>query len=240
MKNIMKKCIIIGLVICLISIFNMVTVYAEGADLKLTADKTSIAPGDTVTVVVKANCASNLSAISFKINYDKNVFDVVSKSIADGWANYSSGADVENLKYDLLSNSSEMFTQLDALTVVFKAKDNASGDFQITAENITITDISNNEFNVDTSSTPISISNVTPNPQKDVNEIETETETVPEKQEVVSTPAEEETVKSEEDKSVAKNKLPKAGIGKGLILSALIITITGIILYKKNQKYRGI
>lgn len=235
----MRKLSIALLMIFIICILNTVNVFAANATAGLSVDKTTVKPDDTVIVTLNATCNEGLSAIVTGIQYDKDVLTLQSSTIADKWVNY--GVD----KYEILSNSSEKFTSLNALTLTFTVNEDAEdGTTQISTTAIEVTDINNKDYTLGKSEKTITIENVNDNPVEDEPVQDT-----PEQDKEDNLPSNNtnnqvqddstgsEITNNKTDNTITQTKLPNTGY-QNIIIMVIVIAIVTTIAYiqiKRNS-----
>ena len=240
----MRKLSIALLMIFIICILNTVNVFAANATAGLSVDKTTVKPGDTVIVTLNATCYEGLSAIVTGIQYDKDVLTLQSSTIADKWVNY--GVD----KYEILSNSSEKFTSLNALTLTFTVNQDAKdGITQISTTSIEVTDINNKDYTLGKSEKTITIENVKDNPVEDEPSQDEPVQDTPTQDEEDNSPsnntnnqgqddpAGSENTNNKPDNTITQTKLPNTGY-RNLIIMGIVIAIVTTIAYiqiKRNS-----
>lgn len=227
----MKRTIKIVLAIIVFSLISISIVTASNTNAEIVVDKTTLKPGDTFTITLKANCSEGLSFISTKLNYDINKLTLKSKNIANDWVDY--GTD----KIELFSNSSNKFTNLDACTWIFEVNENVeNGTVVIETTDIEITDINNVEYKLAKSEKTLNIK-VEENIQDENKDNNSDED--PKEDKVQDTG--KETEKKEENKkdtSVSNKIIPKAGKTSIIVLAIIILVVICIVLGIKNKKYK--
>lgn len=227
----MNRTIKIILAIIFFSLISISIVTASNTSAEIVVDKTTLKPGDTFTITLKANCSGGLSFISTKLNYDTNKLTLKSKNIANDWVDY--GTD----KIELFSNSSNKFTNLDACTWTFEVNKNVeNGTIVIGTTDIEITDINNVEYKLVKSEKTLNIK-VEENIQDENKDNNSDEE---QKEDKVQDTG-KETEKKEENKkdtSVSNKIIPKAGKTSIILLAIIVLVVICIVLGIKNKKYK--
>lgn len=226
----MRKTIKIVLVTILFSLINISIVIAADTNAEIFPDKTTLKPGDTFTITLKANCTEGLSFISTKLNYDADIVTLQNKTIANDWVDY--GTD----KIELFSNSSNKFENLDACVWTFQVNENATSVTTIIATtDIDITDINNVEYKLNKSEKTfnIKVDEDAQDDNKGDNKQDTEKETEEKKE---STEVKETNKK---DTSVSNKIIPKAGKTSIILFTFITLIVICIILSIKNKKFKN-
>ena len=227
----MNRTIKIILAIIFFSLISISIVTASNTNAEIVIDKTTLKPGDTFTITLKANCSEGLSFISTKLNYDTNKLTLKSKNIANDWVDY--GTD----KIELFSNSSNKFTNLDACTWTFEVNENVeNGTIVIGTTDIEITDINNVEYKLAKSEKTLNIK-VEENIQDENKDNNSDEE---QKEDKVQDTG-KDTEKKEENKkdtSVSNKIIPKAGKTSIILFAIIVLVVICIVLGIKNKKYK--
>ncbi len=231
----MKKFVKMIITIALFSLINVSMVMAADstATAELVLDKETLKSGDVFTVTLRANCSAGLSFISTKLNYDDSKLTLQNKWINNNWVDYGLN------KIELLSNSNEKFTSLDACKWTFKVNENVQGEtLEISTDNIDITDINNIQYKLDKLVKTLNIEETTPIIPTETDEPVTPTETEDEKE--PQTIVNENNAKKENTTSTIK-VLPKTGTNYIVIFLATIGTIViAIVFFKKYRDMKDI
>ena len=143
----MKKIVSIVFLVMLISILGITTVMATtNFTIGLTADKTTVGRGQTVTITVAVDNFTagerGINAIKGTLSYDKNVFEeVVSSDLKaqNGWSSITYNA--ENGLF-VTENSEFIAEKQDVFTITLKAKTTATlADTAITIKDVEASDL---------------------------------------------------------------------------------------------------
>lgn len=231
----MNRTIKIILAIIFFSLISISIVTASNTNAEIVIDKTTLKPGDTFTITLKANCSEGLSFISTKLNYDTNKLTLKSKNIANDWVDY--GTD----KIELFSNSSNKFTNLDACTWIFEVNENVeNGTIVIGTTDIEITDINNVEYKLAKSEKTLNIKveENTQDKNKDNNSDEEQKEDKVQDTEKETNKGTESKEENKKDTSVSNKTIPKAGKASTIILAIIVLVVICIVLGIKNRKYK--
>lgn len=240
----MRKIRITLLIIFIICILNTVNVFAANATAELSVDKTTVKPGDTIIATLNVTCNEGLSAIVTGIQYDKDVLTLQSSTIADKWVNY--GVD----KYEILSNSNEKFTSLNALTLTFTVNEDVEdGTTQISTTAIEVTDINNKDYTLEKSEKIIKIENVNDNTVEEKPSQDEPSQDTPEQDEEEDLPSNNtdtdnqlpnnstDSENNKTDNTATQTKLPNTGY-RNIIVMVIVIAIVTTIAYiqiKRNS-----
>ena len=153
MKVKLKK-IITVLIVGMFVTINYTNIFAASTDLSLVTDKEKVDLNDEITVVLKANCDTNLSAILAKLEYDKENLTLMREETNNMFKNFSN----EEQNYELLINTPQKVTNTDVVTLIFKVNKNASASStKIHLKDIQITDVTNQKFELEDVSKIITI-----------------------------------------------------------------------------------
>ena len=220
----MKKISICFAIVLSILLIGTSKCFAVTASATLTADKTTVKPGETITVKLNASCDDGLSYVGTNIEYDSTLLTLQSKQVAENWINY--GTD----KLELFVNSTEKITNATVCTLIFKVNDNITVDsVKISTTVIEITDTNNNEYTKPKSEVVVTIEKENSNTIDDNNENNTDDQI-----EGNNNDAKPEI----KDNTVSKDNLPNTGTNIE-ILSTLVISVIIVIavIFYKNKKY---
>lgn len=128
----MKKVAYLLIITVVLALFSNVVLAANESSfgIGVSATKTSINPGDEITVTVKLkdfkNITEGLYAFSALIQYDNNVFETLTENSVKGLGTWSS-LPTFNPETGLITADSGVGvkTESDAFSITFKVKDNA-------------------------------------------------------------------------------------------------------------------
>ncbi len=133
-----KVFLVLFFIICIACITN---VYGADVSVALNVDKTTVNPGDTITVTLNASCEDGLSFIGTKIEYDTNIFTLVNENVPTGWKNYGNGT------LELMIDTTNKITSGQVYSLALKVKESAEeGTVKISTTDIEIIDINNIEY----------------------------------------------------------------------------------------------
>lgn len=185
-------------------------------DPNLGASKSEVQPGEQFTVTYNISNVQGdkgIIALSGTIKYDKNVLELVNKSGSNSWSNPSLNGDMFVTDREDLGKVNET-----VFTLTFKVKDGATGNTNITVENVMASD-GDGDVNVSNASKTITIKK-SENKDDDITNIPTST------------------TNKDKDKNQTAT-LPKTGEGHfGIIAGgvALMSTVFAVVFYRKLNK----
>lgn len=254
----MKKTIISILIISLMSFLLVGNSYAAQLQAKIgvTADKTEVSKGDTVTFTIKTTNIANadndsISAISGMIEWDKDFFEIPSNRTGSATLNTETG------DFNCISIVKDGGTNG---TIILKVKDTATGSGVVKFTKLEASDgRTDAEGTAATADQELTIKIKSADPE------DPSTPTNPEEPEKPSTPTTPEppsnddngstqepgkdqtttdgttvTVGGNKDNTIANRAYDKAGISVIMIIAILATSVVAIIIYKKSVKYRDI
>lgn len=118
----MKKSLKIVLVVMLVAILMFsINSLAATSNVKLTASKTSVTPGEEFTVSVSLESEEDILGIASLLEFDSNLFELKNKKIEQNGTNLDAG---EDKRLDLSMN--EAIKSGNIFTLTFAVKDNVS------------------------------------------------------------------------------------------------------------------
>ncbi len=130
--------IIFSLIVIIMLISCITIVNATEVSAKLTPSATIVKKGETFTVTISAACSDGVSTFSTTIQYDKNVLELVNKTVTDT-NNWRTEAGRTENEINILTNKADKVTQDDLYIMTFKVKDTAqTGNTIISAGDISI------------------------------------------------------------------------------------------------------
>lgn len=229
MKVKLKK-IITVLIVGMFATINYTNIFAASTDLNLVTDKEKVDLNDEITVVLKANCDTNLSAILAKLEYDKENLTLMSEETNNIFKNFSN----EEQNYELLINTPQKVTNTDVVTLIFKVNKNASvSSTKIHLKDIQITDVTNQKYEIEDVNKIITIEKKeeVKNDDKDVTDDNKENN-IDEKQDEVSNISNEK----KDIKTVPETNKETGDINVGLYLFVIIFAAIGTIASIKTTK----
>jgi len=192
----------------------------------VTADKTQVKQGDTVTVTFSlkdfVTGETGISAIVAKLNYDTTIFEKVTMADISGQNSWVMGAYNENEGSFTATNSMFPNTEHALLTVKLKAKENA----KLGSTTVSFTEINPANTDIDFTAADKSISlTIT---EKSVEPTPTPTPTPT----ATSTPTPTPTATP----TVTSKTLPTTGVETFIIPAIAIIAILGTVAYIRYNK----
>ena len=253
MKNKIKKLIIIGMIMLIISTFAItVNAETEGATgtfkVTVTADKTELKPGEEITITVgisDINMGENgINTVEGKIEYNKNLFEEIKSSSIQSLNNWTTTYNDEEstlngkfLSINLSSGVKED-TQIFKVTLKVKQEIENTTDAQIDFKDVTSNDGTNLinagaksvklKINVESNSEPIPEDPKPEDPKpEEPNKDETKEET-------------ESTINKIADKTQSNKDIPKAGKSIIMFFAVLLVVIVIVALGIKNRSMRDI
>ena len=149
-----KQLIIIFLLAFFFIVILTTTINATDVNLELKNNDTNskINPGDTFEAYLNASCEDGISGFVATIEYDENVFELIETKVNNKFVNLG-----EDLKFEIIINTSDTIKDTNIITFKFKVKEDVSlNDAKIYAKDITIEpdngktkSIENRELNIE-------------------------------------------------------------------------------------------
>ena len=230
----MKKQIKIIMIIAIFLIATLSTLVnaatAGTADATLTADKSTVSPGDTFTVVYKVTSDDDVTGGEVNFEYDESKLELVDAVMDSNYVNMESG----KVNYSYISQAEEAIKSVNLITFTFKVKANAAeGTATITAKNSSVELTANNvTINDKTAQVTIEGAAVIDTPAN--NTVNNTVTNIATNNAVTNT----KTNTAVNKDSTATNKtIPYTGATKYIFPGIILITIAGAsyIAYKKNN-----
>ena len=124
----MKKTPILSVIIfvILLAIFTVPVLAAQSATMSLSASKTTVNRGDTITITVSSSAVENCTSGGFMFSFDKDVFEYVSGSSLSGVSGYTAGVSTAagNIAGYFMNGNSTV--QGDVFQITLKVKETAA------------------------------------------------------------------------------------------------------------------
>lgn len=129
----MKKVITIILCVLLISMLTVPVLAAQTATMSVSASKTTVNRGDTITVTISTSLVENCVSGGFMFDFDKTVFEYVSGSSLSGLSGYTAGVSTAAGNFAGYFMNGNATVQGSIFQITLKVKDSAAyGTYIIT------------------------------------------------------------------------------------------------------------
>ncbi len=221
MKKITSSILILLLILSISSLSFGAT--STGTTLSLSADKTTLSPGDTVTLTIsikETDIEEGLYAIKGTLDYDTSIFETVEEADISGINNWSADYNTENNQFIETGSGS---TTGGILTIKLTVKEN----IESTSTTVKLTDLisSDNTQDIEIESVKVGFT---------VKSTQTQNTSTP-----TTSPSEttSNSSTSGEDTTTSPNKLPAAGktVISVVTIAVLVLIVTMGVLYNKYK-----
>ncbi len=200
------------------------------ANLEITADKTQVRAGDTITFTFEvtdiANAAGNtVSAMEGVITYNTSFFETINPEDATGI--------VVNAENGMLSAAFSASTDKEIGTLQLKVKENPTGNGTVAfsalgvSDGVALANVDNKNFNIRITTTQVQSPGLTPGQE------EIETLNIIEKNPIDANG-------NRVDTTVADEKIPQTGATPLLMGMLAVVGIVAVIIYKKYASFHDI
>mgnify|MGYP005796925329 CR=1 FL=1 len=249
MKTKLKTILIILIMIMMIVMLSTTVKAVYSATIEMVPDKTNVKPGDTVSIainLVDLTDSVGTDVMEGNVEYDENFFEGITAS-SGSWMNNGPAFNL------ITSSSGAGLTQDGEFAVLqLKVKENATGSSTVRftgvsvtdgtgvseLQNITLTFTVSDEEDPQNPEEPGDSNKVDPNGTQGGNNDDNNNNGV-RNNGINSIRGNSSNGAGSSSGGTSKSQLPKAGLGKGIIIGAgilILITAGSYFLYKKYQK----
>lgn len=214
----MKKQIKILILVMALVLTSISSVNAADAIATLRLSSTEVEKGGTFTVILNVACEEGINGLITTASYDETKLELTKSEIIDTsrWINLG-----ENLKFEIIHNSSDTQTSVDMVKLTFNIKDSAESG---TKAKVTFSDI-------------VLDSDAGTNSTKQIGTKEIEV-SVKEKQtsgQPGENPTDKESDTNKNNNTESENKIPNTGMTSNISAISIIAVLSFIFLIKYNN-----